>query len=92
MAGPAEIDTLYLGGGTPTELGPDALQSLFELLLDWFQLADNYEWTIEANPNDIDETLCEVLAAGGVNRISLGAQSFCAEKLEALDRQHAVER
>jgi oxygen-independent coproporphyrinogen-3 oxidase len=90
LGDPTEIDTLYLGGGTPTQLKPDELRSLFQLLRASFPLAEDYECTIEANPNDIDKVTCEVLAEVGVNRISLGAQSFRDDKLATLDRQHAV--
>jgi oxygen-independent coproporphyrinogen-3 oxidase len=51
-------------------------------------LADGYEWTVEANPADVDEVLAETLAALGVTRLSLGGQSFRDEKLQLLERDH----
>ena len=83
-----EVDTLYFGGGTPTYLDPDSLSKLSELVLSRFVLAADYEWTVEANPGDLDRQRIEVLASRGVNRISLGVQSFDAEKLRVLQRDH----
>ncbi len=85
------VDTIYIGGGTPTRLGASGLSALFRLIRRHFQPADEYEWTVEANPNDLDAPLASFLVTAGVNRISLGIQSFAAEKLRALDRQHTNE-
>jgi oxygen-independent coproporphyrinogen-3 oxidase len=92
---PREVDTLYLGGGTPTYLAPPSLRRLCELALKWHPLAPGYEWTVEANPGDLDEAGIAVLAECGVNRLSLGSQSFDARKLKVLERDHdaaAIER
>lgn len=88
LGSPREVDTLYFGGGTPTFLDPDQLQRLCECVLDWHPLATDYEWTVEANPEDLDSQRIEVLAACGVNRLSLGVQSFRDEKLKLLERDH----
>ena len=88
---PQKVDTLYFGGGTPTHLQPAQLQRLCELALEWFPLAMEYEWTVEANPGDLDDARMQVLAQAGVNRLSLGAQSFRAEKLQILERDHQAE-
>ena len=85
---PREVDTLYFGGGTPTFLPPEQLQHLCELALEWHPLAPNYEWTVEANPSDLDPERIAVLTEMGVNRLSLGAQSFRDEKLKLLERDH----
>jgi len=85
---PQEVDTLYWGGGTPTFLTPHQLHQLCELVLRWHPLAADYEWTVEANPGDLDQERLAVLAGFGVNRLSLGAQSFRAEKLKLLERDH----
>ncbi|MDZ4659404.1 MAG: radical SAM family heme chaperone HemW [Bythopirellula sp.] len=85
---PREVDTLYFGGGTPTYLAPDPLRRLCELALHWHPLAVGYEWTVEANPGDLDAERLAVLAEQGVNRLSLGGQSFHAEKLKLLERDH----
>jgi len=83
-----EIDTLFLGGGTPTHLGGAALQRLLEMLARRFQLAENYEWSIEANPEDIDDEPLDLLVRYGINRVSLGIQSFDQRKLHTLERGH----
>ena len=88
LGAPQEVDTLYFGGGTPTHLAPSELDRLCQLALQWHPLAAGYEWTVEANPADVTHERLEVLARHGVNRISLGAQSFRTEKLELLERDH----
>jgi len=88
---PREVDTLYFGGGTPTYLSPEPLRKLGQLVLRWHPLAANYEWTVEANPGDLDRQRVEVLAELGVNRVSLGVQSFRKEKLQLLERDHQAE-
>lgn len=85
---PRDIDTLYFGGGTPTHLEPLELERLCQLALQWHPLTCDYEWTVEANPADVNRERLTVLARHGVNRISLGAQSFRAKKLELLERDH----
>jgi len=84
------VDTIYVGGGTPTELGPEALRQLLELLDKWFVLGEDYEYTVEANPDAFPATSADLLAGQGVNRVSLGVQSFAASKLRSLDRQHTA--
>lgn len=88
---PREVDTLYFGGGTPTHLPVEELQELCELATHWHPLADGYEWTVEANPGDLDSERVDVLAQQGVNRISLGAQSFQDAKLRLLERDHVAD-
>jgi putative oxygen-independent coproporphyrinogen III oxidase len=83
------VDTLFFGGGTPTQLPADELARLIATARHWFPLAEGYELTIEANPADLTEELAARLAAVGVNRISLGGQSFDADKLRLLERDHS---
>lgn len=85
---PHEVDTLFFGGGTPTHLSPKELAQLFELANRWFPLASGYELSVEANPIDLNDVRCDVLRQTGVTRMSLGVQSFRAEKLQALERDH----
>ena len=73
---PQPVDTIYIGGGTPTELTAEHLQQLCQLIRHWFPAAPDYEWSIEANPFALTQEKVELLAAAGVNRISLGVQSF----------------
>lgn len=86
---PLELDTLYLGGGTPSHLGPDGLQRLFSLLTMKLTPADGAEVTVEANPLDVTAEFVAVARECGVTRVSLGGQSLNAATLRALDRDHA---
>ncbi len=88
---PRTVDTLFFGGGTPTELKPAHLRQLFELVNDWLPRSTAHEFTVEANPETFDRERAEILLAGGVNRISLGVQSFDDDKLARLDRQHTAD-
>ncbi len=85
---PREVDTLFLGGGTPTHLPPELLARLIDSVRQWFHLAPGYEFSVEANPIDISPEVVDLLADHGVNRISLGGQSFDPAKLQVLERDH----
>jgi len=87
---PLEVDTLYIGGGTPTLLSPAELDDLLSRLSAYFRVADDGEFTVEANPDQFTAEKQDVLAAGGVNRISLGIQSFDDELLHLLERTHSA--
>jgi oxygen-independent coproporphyrinogen-3 oxidase len=82
------FDTLYVGGGTPTVLGEDHLGRLFEMACRSFAFTDDPEITVEANPNDITAEKLAALRECGVNRISLGVQSFDDHELSFLQRRH----
>ncbi len=82
------VNTIFIGGGTPTMLPSDPMVRLFEAIRCWLPLADDGEWSIEANPQDVDRDLCLLLRDQGINRISLGGQSFDAAKLKMLGRDH----
>ena len=88
LPGPQPVDTLFFGGGTPTHLPPDQLQQLFDLVREWFPLVASGEFSVEANPLDLTPQRCEILSQAGVNRISLGVQSFSERKLKILERDH----
>jgi oxygen-independent coproporphyrinogen-3 oxidase len=85
---PREVDTLFCGGGTPTQLAPEHLERLFALVRHWFPFSADGEFSVEANPEDIDWTKIEILRAAGVNRVSLGVQSLADYKLARLERNH----
>ena len=89
LARPLDIDTLYLGGGTPSHLGPAGLRRLFDLLTPLLCLGRGAEVTAEANPNDVSAAWVAAAADCGVTRVSLGAQSLDARTLRALDRDHS---
>lgn len=88
---PRSVDTIFIGGGTPTRLGAAALTRLMSMTRRWLPLVEGGEWTVEANPGTLDVEKADVLAEAGVNRVSLGAQSFQPRLLAALERDHAPE-
>ena len=83
------VQTLFIGGGTPTYLPSTQLQRLLDLANGWFPLESGGEFSVEANPSDITESMAEILSHAGVTRVSLGAQSFTESKLRRLDRTHS---
>ena len=85
---PRPVQTLFIGGGTPTHLDARKLDQLLALTTTWFKLASDYEFSVEANPAALDAEKIDVLAAHGVNRVSLGVQSFDPHVLELLERDH----
>lgn len=80
--------TVFAGGGTPTYLRPELWARLFDAMHGLDLLARCDEFTVEANPETVTPELMQQLAAGGVNRVSIGAQSFQRESLAALERWH----
>jgi len=88
LSAPVEVDTLYLGGGTPTHLAPRRLEQLFGMLRQRFVFAAGYEFSIEANPADVTDEHVACIAEAGVNRVSLGVQSFDDAVLRTLERDH----
>jgi oxygen-independent coproporphyrinogen-3 oxidase len=88
--GELQLDTLYLGGGTPSRLGGEGIHALSELVKERASLSDDCEFTIEANPEDVTPSAVEEWVGAGVNRISLGVQSFDAAVLEWMHRNHTA--
>lgn len=88
---PRPVETLYLGGGTPTRLHLPLLDELLTLARTWFPAVDGVEleFTVEANPGDLSVEAIRLLADHGVTRLSLGVQSFNPAKLRLLERDHA---
>lgn len=85
---PRPVETVFFGGGTPTHLAPTQLERLMELAMKWFRPVGKAEICVEANPAGLDDAKVTVLARAGVNRVSLGVQSFDAKVLELLERDH----
>ncbi|MGA0332484.1 MAG: radical SAM family heme chaperone HemW [Kiritimatiellia bacterium] len=81
-------ETVYLGGGTPTEMGCGELSRLLDSLERQIDLSRVSEFTCEANPGTLDTEMAELLVSRGVNRVSLGVQSFSDPMLQALGRIH----
>src|SRR5260370_20680294 len=73
---PQPVRTLFFGGGTPTYLTSRQLDTLLRMVRSWLVLEPGFEMSIEANPAGLDDDKVRVLADHGVNRVSLGAQSF----------------
>jgi len=93
-AGP--LSTIFIGGGTPTLLRPDLWRRLLDALHERFDLAPilagEGEFTVECNPETASAELFTILRAGGVDRLSVGAQSFDPALLRLLERRHRPER
>lgn len=85
---PLDLATLYVGGGTPSHLGPAGLRRLFDALAAKFVPARDAEVTVEANPLDVTPEFVAAARGCGVTRVSLGGQSLNAATLRALDRDH----
>lgn len=88
---PLFVETIYIGGGTPSFLSAKQLQRLLEMVQRYFRYRrQEVEFTLEANPTDVTAEKLEILAQYGVNRLSLGAQSFEEEVLRFLERTHTA--
>ncbi|APU68565.1 radical SAM family heme chaperone HemW [Christiangramia flava] len=85
---PASVETIYFGGGTPSLLSSEELQQIFETIFSNFQVAEDAEITLEANPDDLSEEKIAQLAASPVNRLSIGVQSFFEDDLKLMNRAH----
>ena len=91
------IETVYLGGGTPSQLTIPQLEQLFLYINNVYSLTTHPspltpEITIEMNPDDVTPMFAEVLPRLGVNRLSMGAQTFSNERLKWLHRRHTAEQ
>jgi oxygen-independent coproporphyrinogen-3 oxidase len=83
-----ELDTLYLGGGTPSRLGGGGVAELLAAIRHHAHWTDGAEVTLEANPDDVTAEIARRWQESGINRVSLGAQSFSAPALEWMRRTH----
>lgn len=88
LGSPQRVETIFLGGGTPSILNPRSMVRLLEALRQWLPLGGLTEWSIEANPRDITESNLQLWRSLGINRISIGGQSFQDRKLKVLERDH----
>jgi oxygen-independent coproporphyrinogen-3 oxidase len=83
-----EVDSIYLGGGTPTVLAAEQLRRMFDAVRQQFALQKDAEITVECAPGTLTPEVLEVLLTCGVNRVSLGVQSFVDEEARAVGRLH----
>ena len=85
------IKTLYIGGGTPSVLPPELLKEAVSAIRETFRIAEEIEFTVEVNPDDITEDYAGSLRKMGVNRVSMGVQSFKDSHLRWMRRRHDSE-
>lgn len=86
-----QIQTIYFGGGTPSLLNSEELELIFKTIFKHFDVSENTEVTLEANPDDLSEEVIKMLDASPVNRLSIGVQSFFEEDLKLMNRAHNSE-
>lgn len=86
-----DADTVYFGGGTPSLLEPEEIASVMQLLRSRFRISEDAEITMECNPATADRDRFRGFLEAGINRLSLGCQSFRKETLGALGRLHSAD-
>lgn len=84
------VETIYFGGGTPSVLSSKELNSIIDVVYANYQVVDNPEITLEANPDDLSEEKILQLAESPINRLSIGIQSFFEEDLKMMNRAHSA--
>lgn len=82
------IETIYFGGGTPSVLNTSQLQRILSTITETFEVVANPEVTLEANPDDLSKEKLQELKTAGINRLSIGIQSFFEEDLVWMNRAH----
>lgn len=87
-----KLSTIYLGGGTPSLLSFAELHKIIGNVKEYFEVAPEAEITLEANPDDLTPVKINELTAAGINRLSIGIQSFFDEDLERMNRSHTAEQ
>jgi oxygen-independent coproporphyrinogen-3 oxidase len=84
----AELQTIYFGGGTPSLLTSSELDLIFDAIGAQHSIASHAEITLEANPEDLTLEYCQMIASKGINRLSIGIQSFQDKNLILMNRNH----
>lgn len=92
FAGNEIIETVYLGGGTPSLLEEEELHAIIDTLHSKFAITANAEFTLEANPDDISTQKLKLWKQAGINRLSIGIQSFFEDDLKWMNRAHNAEQ
>ena len=87
----AALETIYFGGGTPSLLTADELAKIFEAIHRHFEVAPQAEITLEANPDDLSAVKLQEFKLAGINRLSIGLQSFYEPHLRLMNRAHTAE-
>jgi len=88
----SEIETIYFGGGTPSLLHPEEAIRILETVYKEFRVRADAEITFETNPDDADPAFLKILFLAGINRLSIGTQSFNDQELQYLGRKHDAEK
>src|SRR5579863_6130113 len=86
---PRKVDTVYLGGGTPSLLSPELIERLFGAMRAEFEIPADTEITVECAPGQIADNTLAALSSCGVNRVSLGVQSFIDREAQVSGRLHS---
>ena len=86
------VETIYFGGGTPSQLSSKDFERIFEAIYRHYAVSPDAEITVEANPDDVDDAFARMLRRLPFNRVSMGVQSFDAEDLRFLNRRHSREQ
>ncbi|HEY1936512.1 MAG TPA: radical SAM family heme chaperone HemW [Candidatus Angelobacter sp.] len=89
---PDTVDSIYLGGGTPSLLAPDELKKLFFAIRQEFKILPSAEITVECAPGTLTDEIIQALVTLGVNRVSLGVQSFVDKEAASVARLHTREK
>ena len=87
-----EIETIYLGGGTPSQLSQEELEEIFTYIYKVYKVTPDAEITLEANPDDLTPEYVSMLRTLPINRISMGIQTFQEETLKLLHRRHTAQQ
>lgn len=82
------VETIYFGGGTPSLISKNALEKIINAIHKYYKIANNVEITLEANPDDINDDKLEDWIELGINRLSIGVQSFTDSELQWMNRLH----
>ena len=90
--GTQQVETIYFGGGTPSMLGISDIESIIKTIYSTFVVATDAEITLEANPDDLSPEKLRELKKSGINRLSIGIQSFREEDLVFLSRTHSAKQ
>ena len=83
-----EVETIYIGGGTPSQLNPEELGKIIDSIYAHFRVSSDAEVTVECNPEDVDAFFVKGLNQLPVNRVSMGVQTFDDTRLRFLERRH----
>lgn len=89
---PFSINTIYMGGGTPSLLEPNVFLQIHDMLAQAFTLQNGTEWTVEANPESVSPEKCDAWRKAGVTRVSVGVQSFHEPTMQRMKRKHTPHR